>query len=140
MFKANVIDIEMDDGVVISLEGLGVSEFYDVLDIVKRTIDPDKQLALNKELEPLKDIKDEDLTPEQAKDLARITDELSSTNIQSDREFRTLMMKKAISVKNGNDVGGAEDAALYLDRLHPDDLVKILNEIKPDMEKKSQSQ
>ena len=140
MFNENVIDVKMDNGVVISLQGLGVSEFYDVLGIVKKTLDPETQAALAKELEPLKDIKDKDLTPEQSKDLIRITDELASVNIQSDKEFRTIMMKKAVSIKKGNEVGTAEDAALYLDRLVADDLVKILNKIQPDLEKNSQSQ
>lgn len=136
----NSIDVKFDGGVVVAFQRIGMTEVYELEKLFSSNTSNEKQSGLVEKLEPFKKMKGKKMSDEQKAIFAKLTRELNDANVQSDIQFRAVMMRKAVSIKKGKSESGKEDAALFVDTLHTLKLVEVFEQIKPDIEKNSPSQ
>lgn len=136
----NSIDVKFDDGHIVTFQRIGMTEVYEMEKLFSREVSREKQSELVEKLKPFKEKKSENMSVEEKTEFLKLTTELNDINVESDLQFRTVMMRKAISIKKDESESGKEDAALFIDTLTSGKLVEVFEEIKPDIEKNLQSQ
>lgn len=134
----NQIAIEVA-GHTLIMRKAGMTEFYKQSDMLDESSHGKRALELQGRLDKLEALGD-DITEKHRGELNEVTEELRELNIGADASLREFVMARAVAIERGNDSGGAEDAALFIDTLGSDYVVHILILLQPDLEKNSQSQ
>ena len=131
-------DIVVED-YTITFRIAGMTEFYDVIDDINQATEKNSDVRdLQAKIDVLEKVKKR--TEAQEAELLKNAEELNGIFITGDKHIRQFLIDHTLKISKNGKTGTEQEAKWFIDRRDTETLATLFHQVKPDIDKNSQSQ